>query len=146
LTGNWEARLARIARGQETRGAFMGDIASYVQEVVAAIRAAAPMVNVPLAAQMRPGRRLEAGGKRRPRKAKAAAKTAATPPAPAAGTGIADLRCPACGQGQVITGKRGWGCSRWREGCKFVVWFEENGKRRSEADLRAIVASGRPHP
>ena len=142
LTGNWEARLARIARGQETRVAFMGDIASYVQEVVAAIRAAAPMANVPLAAQTRPGRRLEAGGKRRPRKAKAAAKTAATPPAPAAGTGIADLRCPACGQGQVITGKRGWGCSRWREGCKFVVWFEENGKRRSEVDLRAMVKRG----
>jgi DNA topoisomerase-3 len=39
----------------------------------------------------------------------------------------------------VIAGKRGWGCSRWREGCKFVVWFEEEGKKRSEADLRAIV-------
>ncbi len=148
LTGNWEARLARIARGQETRAGFMGDIASYVQEVVAAIRAAAPMVNVPLAAQIRPGRRLEAGDSRRPRKAKAAgkptSKTApAKAPAPAApASGIAGLRCPACKKGQVITGKRGWGCSRWREGCKFVVWFEENGKRRSEADLRAIVARG----
>ncbi len=38
LTGAWEARLARIARGQETRAAFMADIARYVSEVVAAIR------------------------------------------------------------------------------------------------------------
>jgi DNA topoisomerase-3 len=39
-----------------------------------------------------------------------------------------------------MTGKRGWGCSRWREGCDFVVWFEEKGVRRSEADLRALVS------
>jgi len=54
--------------------------------------------------------------------------------------GIADLVCPTCKQGNLITGKRGWGCNRWREGCKFVVWFEENGKKRSESDLRALVA------
>jgi len=34
----------------------------------------------------------------------------------------------------------GWGCSRWREGCNFVVWFEESGVRRSEADLREMVS------
>ena len=38
LTGAWESRLARIARGQETRSAFMTDIARYVGEVTAAIR------------------------------------------------------------------------------------------------------------
>jgi DNA topoisomerase-3 len=42
LTGAWEARLARIARGQDTRGAFMGDIVRYVREVTEAIRGAAP--------------------------------------------------------------------------------------------------------
>jgi DNA topoisomerase-3 len=71
-----------------------------------------------------------------------AARTEAAPAAPArAGQGIGDLVCPACRQGHIIAGKRGWGCSRWRDGCKFVVWFEENGKRRSEADLREIVKS-----
>jgi DNA topoisomerase-3 len=139
LTGNWEARLARIARGEEKRAAFMGDIARYVQEVVAAIRQAAPMVNVPMALQKPAFRKPGGKGSRKPRKAKGEAKPAATAPAPAV-SGLADLRCPACGEGRIITGKRGWGCSRWREGCKFVVWFEEDGKRRSEADLRAIVA------
>ena len=158
LTGNWEARLARIARGQETRVAFMGDIARYVKEVVDAIRLAAPMTNVPLLAQKpSPGRKRggratrPSGGKpaRPSRLAKTAGRTSndeapspppPAPPAAAAPSGIADLRCPACGQGPIITGKRGWGCGRWREGCKFVVWFEENGKKRTEADLRAIVA------
>jgi hypothetical protein len=39
LTGAWESRLARIARGQDTRSAFMTDIVRYVGEVTAAIRA-----------------------------------------------------------------------------------------------------------
>ena len=137
LTGNWEARLARIARGQEQRAAFMGDIASYVKEVVDAIRAAAPMADVPMSAQKSPS------GKdtHRPRRKSKKAETSASRPSEAR-QGIADLVCPSCKQGRVIAGKRGWGCSRWREGCKFVVWFEEDGKRRSEADLRAIVNEG----
>ncbi|HEY5281575.1 MAG TPA: DNA topoisomerase, partial [Polyangia bacterium] len=143
LTGDWEARLARIARGQERRAAFMGDIASYVKEVVDAVRAAAPMAEVPLLAQKPPSGK----GARKPRakakKGEVAAKTAAAAPRlMMPKSGLADLFCPACKQGHVIAGKRGWGCSRWREGCKFVVWFEEDGKKRSEADLRAIVNRG----
>ncbi len=162
LTGAWEARLARIARGQEGRAGFMEDIARYVREVVDAVRAAAPMAPVPgpgplPARQSAPGR---SGGKpvpsRAPSRSRAAAsgthardrarddaKAAGGASASASGARAdADLVCPACKQGRIITGKRGWGCSRWREGCKFVVWFEENGKRRSKADLRAIVAGG----
>jgi DNA topoisomerase-3 len=82
LTGNWEARLARIARGQEQREAFMGDIASYVKEVVDAVRAAAPMAEVPLLAQ----KPTSGKGARKPRakakKSEAAAKTEAAAPRP----------------------------------------------------------------
>jgi DNA topoisomerase III len=147
LTGNWEARLARIARGQEARAAFMGDIARYVQEVVDAIRQAAPMASIPIEAQ--PGRRPAGKGGRRPRKAKAGAGTPPQPnssPPTTPTAGLTGLRCPACKQGGIITGKRGWGCSRWREGCKFVVWFEENGAKRSLAELRAIVARAQDKP
>ncbi|MBK7539516.1 MAG: hypothetical protein IPI49_29995 [Myxococcales bacterium] len=68
LTGGWEARLSRIARGQESRAAFMADIASYVASMVDAIRAAAPPAVDPAAraagsfSRGRPGGR---AGKRR---------------------------------------------------------------------------------
>jgi DNA topoisomerase-3 len=39
LTGRWEARLSRMARGGEAREAFMRDIAAYVREIVDAVRA-----------------------------------------------------------------------------------------------------------
>jgi len=166
LTGNWEARLARIARGQDSRPAFMGDIVGYVKDVVEAIRKAAPMAELPPAPQntapatrgRKPAaRRKKAEGKPAaagmPSKSASAPSKLAAPSAPSKpmptapsklGQGIGDLRCPACRQGHVIAGKRGWGCSRWREGCKFVVWFEENGKQRSEADLRALMKSQQP--
>lgn len=30
-------------------------------------------------------------------------------------------KCPVCGHG-VIEGKKGYGCSNWKNGCKFVIW------------------------
>lgn len=42
-----------------------------------------------------------------------------------------------------MAGKRGWGCSRWREGCGFVVWFELAGRRLSDAQLRELCEKGK---
>jgi DNA topoisomerase-3 len=124
LTGRWEERLSRIARGEEKRAAFMQDIVTYVREVVGAIR----------------------GG---PRGAPPAVPRPTPPPpaAPAAreaaGPAEEPLSCPRCRAGTLITGKRGWGCSRWREGCGFVIWFETAGKRLSETQLRELVTKGK---
>lgn len=54
----------------------------------------------------------------------------------------AELRCPRCGAGALLTGSRGWGCSRWREGCRFVVWFEIAGKELTTTQLRELVTKG----
>jgi len=32
--------------------------------------------------------------------------------------------CPECGKGHIIKGKNAYGCSNWKEGCKFVLPFE----------------------
>lgn len=168
LTGQWEARLARVARGEESRPAFMGDIVGYVKEIVDAIRSAAPMAALPPQPPVpaEPARNPARKGKEASKAAKPASRSAAKPaattsdkpgssnarestardsaarPAGPTGQGVSDLACPSCRQGHIVTGKRGWGCSRWREGCKFVVWFEENGIKRSEDDLRALLRSG----
>src|SRR5262249_2490267 len=91
LTGAWEARLARIARGEETRAAFMADITRYVAELVDAIRTAspppppaagAPAQAVPRGRYGRAPRRKGwsgAGGPRRPRRSAPTARTSRTP-------------------------------------------------------------------
>jgi len=233
LTGAWEARLARIARGEESRPSFMADIAAYVRETIDAIRAAsvaelpaparvaqtarAPQTARP-AQTVRPpvavaavttnasvvGRCLRCGGEvrtgarafacaagcgfaiakdvaGRPIDAELASvllarrrsvvlqgfRSQAGPPfdaalvleddgrlrfasqeeaAPAAVPApaqVSDLPCPRCREGRLVTGKRGWGCARWRSGCAFVVWFETAGRTLSEAQLRDLILRGK---
>jgi hypothetical protein len=77
--------------------------------------------------------------------AKTAAATAATktPAATTPAAAAADLGCPRCRTGPLIAGARGWGCSRWREGCRFVVWFQTAGRRLTAAQLRELVTRGK---
>jgi DNA topoisomerase-3 len=46
--------------------------------------------------------------------------------------------CPRCGR-PVIEGKRGFGCSGWREGCPFVLWKEYRGRLLDLAQVRELL-------
>ena len=52
---------------------------------------------------------------------------------------IERLACPRCFVGTLVAGKRGWGCALWREGCRFVIWFETAGRTLTEAQLRDLI-------
>jgi DNA topoisomerase-3 len=51
--------------------------------------------------------------------------------------------CPKCSQGQMLKGKTAYGCSRFREGCQFMVPFELHGKTLSESHIKALVLKGK---
>lgn len=51
--------------------------------------------------------------------------------------------CPRCQRGALITGSRGWGCERFREGCTFVIWFDTAGRRLTAGQLRELVVRGK---
>lgn len=188
LTGNWEARLARIARSEDTRAAFMADIARYVTGVIDAIRGGAPPTAIPSGPASPPptsamarkpryaartakastgdkpkrkrspkaGSPSSAGSMSRATSSSSAASTsraangsntANTSRAPNASRAakaidVRSLICPRCKIGHLMTGQRGWGCERWREGCKFVVWFETDGRRITEQQLASFVTTG----
>jgi DNA topoisomerase-3 len=50
-------------------------------------------------------------------------------------------QCPLCGA-LVIEGERGYGCSGWRNGCKFVIWKTIAGKKVSITTARALLKKG----
>ncbi len=152
LTGSWEARLSRMARGEETRAAFMADISRYVSDVVTAIRGGAGVVRATGATATAPRPQNVASGT--PPKPPGAGRAARAPAAPrasaprprsiAGGTpGVASLVCPRCKQGALVAGNRGWGCTRWRAGCAFVIWFEIAGRRITDAELTDLVSKGK---
>jgi len=197
LTGAWEARLAKVARGEDTRAAFMADIARFVADTVEAIRGA-PAPDAPPSPPI--GRCPRCGGSVSERhrdygcacgfalpkrlagrmlgsalagvllgkgrtqvlrgfRSKAGKKFSAAlvldgdgalkfafddsaAPAPPSPKPEA-LACPRCREGTLIAGARGWGCSRWRDGCRFVVWFETAGRRLTAKQLRDLVTRGK---
>jgi len=55
----------------------------------------------------------------------------------------ASITCPKCGQGDIIEGRRGYGCNRFREGCDFVVWKEISGKQLTEKQIQALIGKGK---
>jgi DNA topoisomerase III len=52
--------------------------------------------------------------------------------------------CPriGCG-GSLFMGRKGYGCSNYREGCKFVIWKQSFGRSLTDAQVKAIVEKGK---
>ena len=53
------------------------------------------------------------------------------------------LICPSCKKGEIIKGNNAWGCSAFREGCRFVIPFTIHGKEIQESSMRQIVLKGK---
>ena len=50
--------------------------------------------------------------------------------------------CPLCGK-EIISGRLGYGCSGYRDGCKFVIWKQICKKTISVAHAKELLASGK---
>jgi len=46
--------------------------------------------------------------------------------------------CPKC-RHQIIRGKKGYGCSRWQEGCTFVLWKQYKNIEFNERQIRTLL-------
>ena len=47
-------------------------------------------------------------------------------------------KCPKCGK-DIIEGKKGYGCSGYKEGCDFVIWKEVAGKKLTEKNIKDLL-------
>lgn len=56
-------------------------------------------------------------------------------------------KCPLCGH-DIIEGKKGFGCSNWKNGCKFVIWKEDEftkaiNKKITKTIVKKLLKSGK---
>ena len=121
LTGQWEKKLRLIELGQYDVTHFMDEMKQMVTEVVDQV-------------------------KRSPRKVFALAPEEPAVPekkekaAPAEPT---ETTCPVCKKGTLKKGKNAWGCSDWKEGCRFIIPFEFMGKKLTDAQIKRLAEKGK---
>ncbi len=58
----------------------------------------------------------------------------------AAKTSRLGVKCPVCGQGEVTGNSKAFGCSRWKEGCKFTVWRDALKRLGGPVINEALIA------
>jgi DNA topoisomerase-3 len=98
LTGEWEALLKRIERGEYAPETFMSKVVEHTGEIISQT------------SRVKRVRRLGP--------------------------------CPLC-EGSVIEGARGYGCSRWKAGCEFVLWKKQFGRTLHEAEVLELLSERR---
>ncbi|ATC35574.1 type IA DNA topoisomerase [Elizabethkingia anophelis] len=47
--------------------------------------------------------------------------------------------CPKCQKGNVIEGKKGYGCTEYKRGCDFVIWKEKASKKLSASIVKTLI-------
>lgn len=94
-TGKWEQALERIARGEGGEERFLEGTRRLAAFLTGYAAQRAPDVAFEPEERQRKGRR----------RAKSLA-----------------ISCPLCHEGSVVENDRAFGCSRWREGCRFTLW------------------------
>lgn len=171
MTGQWERRLNEISRGAASDRQFMENVKKFATMIVDKVRMQTRAAKTLFEAETtaRPGsakRRGGAGGQgagksisSKSRKAygetsPARSRTATTksgsnaqrskaaPAFAAASSIIARCPRPGCG-GSIFMGRKGYGCSNFSTGCKFVIWKENYGRMLSDAQVHALIEKGK---
>lgn len=159
MTGQWEKRLNEIARGQASDQAFMDKVKKFTEFIVQKVklqeRAAQDAFSVPETGSSGKKRKSGSGAGRSTKSSsgRAAGRRSAgqepdSKPTPRAekkspSGGIIGL-CPreGCG-GTIFMGNKGYGCSNYKSGCRFVIWKKSKfNKTLSDAMVKALIQKG----
>lgn len=121
ITGKWEEALEKIALGKGDTERFMQGIRRMTAFLTEYADTKAPEV------AFQPEESKRKGGK-------SSSKVHVT-----------DMICPLCGKGRVQETEKAFGCSEWRNGCKFTLWKDgaskSGGPILNEKVVKALLAS-----
>jgi DNA topoisomerase-3 len=106
LTGDWESRLHKMARGEYNPETFMQEVRSYTNGIINNVKGILP------------------------------------PPTFMPDYKLEDSICPKCKTGKILKGKRAFGCSRYKEDCKFTITPRIAGKLVEKEHLESLLANG----
>lgn len=150
MTGQWERRLHQISKGEAAGEKFMENVKKFTVSIIEKVRSQPKASASLFEGEANPTGRRSAGTRQgegsasaRTRKGKPSGDSGLKVSASAPAERIALGTCPrsGCG-GQLIEGKKGYGCTHFKQGCGFVIWKEYSGKKISHSMLASLVEKG----
>lgn len=120
LTGQWEKKIRDIELGEYSAGKFIKEMKAMVEDLVNEVKSA----------------------KARPKISAIKEKKDVKLNKERSENELVNSACPKCKEGKLIKGKSAYGCSRWKENCKFRLPFEFMNKKISEKQLVRLLEKG----
>ena len=119
LTGIWEKKLRDIEHHKYDPSQFIAELKEQILQIVNQVLRDNTNRRITLITEDDSKKKKPAAKKKTTtKKAAATTKKAAAESLPADDSIIGKV-CPICGKGTIIKGKTAYGCSNWKEGCKF---------------------------
>jgi DNA topoisomerase-3 len=119
LTGIWEKKLRDIEHHKYEPAQFIAELKEQIMQIVNQVLCDNTNRRITLITEDDTKKKKTATKKKATTK-KAATKKTAADSLPADDSIIGKV-CPICGKGTIIKGKTAYGCSNWKEGCKFRI-------------------------
>lgn len=124
LTGIWEKKLRDIEHHKYEPAQFIAELKEQIMQIVNQVLRDNTNRRITLITEDDSKKKKPAAKKKTTtKKAAATTKKAAAESLPADDSIIGKV-CPVCGKGTIIKGKTAYGCSNWKEGCKFRLNIE----------------------
>ncbi|MBP1995289.1 DNA topoisomerase 3 [Paenibacillus eucommiae] len=164
MTGQWERRLNEISRGTASDSQFMENVKKFATLIVGKVRVQARAAKTSFEGDTKTVAAAAKGKKTAPKarssqtRSSKASSIAGTASSRAASPGtasqandgnststpvvLAGCPRPGCG-GSIFMGRKGYGCSHYKEGCKFVIWKESYGRMLTDAQVKALIEKGK---
>lgn len=130
LTGLWENKLRRIERGTYQASEFINDLKTLINNIVISVLSDNSNRKIDIPEQSNEKKSSKATEKPKPTKSKSRKKTIKS---------LQDITCPLCGKGHILSGRNAYGCSSFREGCKFILPYEEAQRDLTPAKLATLI-------
>ncbi|KJR46592.1 DNA topoisomerase III [Desulfosporosinus sp. I2] len=145
MTGQMEFNLSKVEKGELTIEQYMTDVEDAIGRIIKELSSFEQRHGkIALALAPTTAVQTSAGTKKRER-----AKTSQKNPVRAQnsskvlGENSAFGKCPKCG-GDVIEGQKGFGCTNWRDGCRFVLWKTPIcGKVLTPNQIKSLLKKGK---
>ncbi|MCM3783847.1 DNA topoisomerase 3 [Neobacillus mesonae] len=163
MTGQWERRLNQISKGEAAQDKFMDNVKRFTISIIEKVRVQKPAAKDAFGDEgsskrgrgsssrsSRQSTKTKAAGTKRGNvRSTAASRTSAATSGvdggkstPTVRTALGSCPRPGCG-GTIIEGRKGYGCSHFKQGCGFVIWKDFAGKQISEKMLESLLAKGK---